>query len=107
MSEIPWTLEMFNKPIMFITEEEYCEWLKNAIIVEDHHFTFTSFGGPHESSTIINKNGKYYDLIDGFCVEGYFGTGSMYLNSKIKDGYECWWGIKELCVVPMQQGDGI
>ncbi len=107
MNEISWNWDMWQKPSTPITEEEYYEWLKDAVIVEPHHFTFTSMCGPHEASTIIIKNGKYYDLGDGFCAAGFFGSSSFYEKSKIKDGYELWWSIKELYVVPNQNGDGI
>lgn len=76
-----------------ITEKEYYEWLKDSTIVEDRHFTFTSFNGYHEGSTIIMKNGKIYDLIDWF--------------DYAKEGMISGSYIKELRMAPNQYGEGI
>lgn len=107
MSKVPWTLEMYQKRSEPLTEEEYEEWMKDAEIAEPFSFTSTSFNGPHEGSTIIIKNGKFYEMINGFCVAGFFGSGSCYEKSIVRDGYERWWAIKELCFVPGQCGEGI
>ena len=84
-----------------ISEQQYNEFLTNSEFVRDG-FSFTSFGGPHDFSTIVIKEGMLYDV--GY---GWYPEKDEDPNAKYPYKTTYWWGYKRLQMSDGQLGDGI